>query len=126
MPTTYPLDPDSRAAASVRAALRARQRDLGAQIAALAVSEGRDGEVLDRKDEAALRERGEIGAAEIERDLHELHEIEAALRRLDEGRYGLCLGCDETIDARRLAAEPFAVRCAACQARAERLRARRR
>lgn len=127
MTVRYPLDPASPAAAAVRDTLRARQRSLGQEIAAVrGASETRGGDVLDQKDEAALRERTEIGDAEVARDVAELREIETALRRLDEGRYGLCMACDEAIDPRRLAAEPFAVRCAACQAQAEQPRGLRR
>ena len=127
MPTDYPLDPTSPAAAAVRDLLRERQRHLSREIAAVReAAETRGHEVLDQKDEAALRERTEVGDAEVARDVAELREIETALRRLQEGRYGLCIDCDETIDPRRLEAEPFAVRCAACQARSEQLRALRR
>jgi DnaK suppressor protein len=120
MPTRYPLDPAGPAAAAVRDTLRARQRSLGQEIAAVrGAAETRGSELLDQKDEASLRERTEVGDAEVARDVAELREIETALRRLDEGRYGLCMACDEAIDPRRLGAEPFAVRCAACQTKVE-------
>ena len=125
MPTRYPLDPAGPDAAAVRDTLRARQRLLAAEIAATrGASEVRGDEVLDQKDEATRREHNEIGDAEVERDVGELREIETALRRLDEGRYGLCLACDEAIDPRRLQAEPFAVRCAPCQTKVEQARRR--
>lgn len=41
--------------------------------------------------------------------------IEAALRRLDEGRYGRCAECEEDIAHARLVAMPFAVRCTECE-----------
>ena len=121
MPTRYPLAPASPAAAAVRDVLQARRRKLGDDIAAVRGTLGSRGdEVLDQKDEAELRERNELGDAEIARDIGELREIETALRRLEEGRYGLCLACGKAIDPRRLVAEPFAVRCAPCQTLAER------
>lgn len=121
----YPLDPAGPDAAAVRDTLRARQRSLAAEIAATrGQSAARGDEVLDQKDEAAQREFNEIGDAEVARDVGELREIEAALRRLDEGRYGLCAACGAAIDPRRLQAEPFAVRCAACQTALERSRRR--
>lgn len=121
----YPLDPAGAAAAAVRDTLRARQRSLAAEIAATrGANESRGDEVLDQKDEAAQHEFNEVGDAEVARDVGELREIESALRRLEEGRYGLCADCDAAIDPRRLQAEPFAVRCTACQAAAERGRRR--
>lgn len=128
MPSRYPIAPSSAAAAAVRETLRARARELRDEVAVHSQREPlrADGEVLDQKDEASLRERGEVGAAEVERDLAELREVETALRRLEEGRYGLCADCDEPIAPKRLEAEPFAVRCAACQTRNEQGRAQRR
>ncbi|MBX3604756.1 MAG: TraR/DksA family transcriptional regulator [Piscinibacter sp.] len=127
MPSRYPLDPASPDAAAVRATLQARRDALGREIGAVRdAAETRGADVLDHKDEASLRERTEVGDAEVARDVAELREVETALRRLEEGRYGLCMDCDEPVDPRRLAAEPFAVRCAACQTRAEQARALRR
>lgn len=43
-----------------------------------------------------------------------LGEIEAALARMAEGRYGQCVTCEQTIDAERLAVLPMASLCMAC------------
>lgn len=42
----------------------------------------------------------------------ELHAVERALARLDEGAYGTCEVCSAPIDDARLTAEPAATRCA--------------
>lgn len=47
-------------------------------------------------------------------DRRALAAVTAALRRLDEGRYGRCVVCAAEIDADRLAALPEAERCLAC------------
>jgi RNA polymerase-binding protein DksA len=44
-------------------------------------------------------------------------EIDAALRRLDEGGYGICARCGRPIAAGRLAARPTATMCVACTSR---------
>ena len=44
----------------------------------------------------------------------ELQQVEAALRRLDQGHYGICVVCGEPIEAGRLAAVPYAQRCSSC------------
>ncbi len=49
-----------------------------------------------------------------------LREIEDALRRLDEGSYGMCEMCNEPVDPKRLTAIPYARLCFACQAELER------
>jgi DnaK suppressor protein len=41
--------------------------------------------------------------------------IDAALARLDEDAYGLCVECEREIATRRLRALPFAVRCQVCE-----------
>jgi len=47
----------------------------------------------------------------------QLEEIEAALRRVDDGSYGLCRGCDEPIVPERLEILPAAAYCVPCQVR---------
>jgi DnaK suppressor protein len=44
----------------------------------------------------------------------ELQQLEAALRRLDCGRYNTCAGCGEEIEPERLAAVPYTDCCRAC------------
>lgn len=41
--------------------------------------------------------------------------IEAALRRMDEGSFGECAGCENEIPARRLQALPWTQFCIRCQ-----------
>ncbi len=47
-----------------------------------------------------------------------LADIQAALARLDDGTYGICVDCGEQIQAERLEALPAAPRCLSCQAKA--------
>lgn len=48
-----------------------------------------------------------------------LRRIDEALQRLEEGRYGICADCEETIAEARLQALPFASLCRDCQEREE-------
>lgn len=45
--------------------------------------------------------------------------IDQALKRLEAGTYGHCLGCGEEIAVERLMALPFAELCVRCQSRQE-------
>jgi DnaK suppressor protein len=81
-------------------------------------------DVTDQKDQADARSMGEVAAAEIERDLDELRQIDAALRRIDSGQYGVCIDCGASIGAQRLAAQPAVARCTACQTAVEQRQAR--
>ncbi len=62
-------------------------------------------------------------ALELELDVVELREVEAALARLHEPEFGLCADCEAEIPYSRLVANPAAARCVACQASAEKNRA---
>ena len=44
----------------------------------------------------------------------EIHQIEAALKRIAEGTYGTCAKCGESIDPRRLKVLPTAATCILC------------
>lgn len=113
------LDPQSLQR-SARDWLTQREAALRGEIgSALQLEATHEREVTDQKDEAGERFQSGIASAEVERDLAELREVQAALKRLDEGRWGLCQDCDEPIDPRRLAVQPAAMRCAACQSARE-------
>lgn len=45
----------------------------------------------------------------------EVQQVQAALKRQAEGRYGLCENCGEQIDPERLAVRPHATLCIQCQ-----------
>ena len=44
-----------------------------------------------------------------------LHDIRAALRRIDEGSYGRCTSCGGPVGAARLEILPHAARCLPCE-----------
>ncbi len=48
-----------------------------------------------------------------------LQKIAAALERIDNENYGLCLACDEIIDRNRLEFDPTAALCIECATKAE-------
>lgn len=56
--------------------------------------------------------------------LRKRRRLEAALRRLDEGSFGVCCQCGEAMAAERLDADPAAPFCARCQLDIEAKRAR--
>jgi DnaK suppressor protein len=61
----------------------------------------------------------EIELTLANRQSQQVVQIEAALDRLNRGKYGFCRDCEEFIGLPRLRALPFAQRCSTCQARAE-------
>ena len=49
----------------------------------------------------------EFAARALERERASLIQIGAALRRIEEGEFGICLDCEEPISPKRLAALPW-------------------
>lgn len=70
-------------------------------------------QAIERANDEVLEEIGHSARAE-------LRDIEAALARLDQGRYGLCTSCGATIDDERLAAIPYVQLCRSCAAKESR------
>ena len=89
--------------------------DQRAQAAAEGSSEAQFG-VGDTGDESVVRMMTDLHLQEAGRDLEELRDIEAALRRMDGGSYGDCDECGNEIGYARLEAQPTATRCVQCQA----------
>jgi RNA polymerase-binding protein DksA len=67
-------------------------------------------ETYDRELDYTLEENSE----------HVLAEIDAALLRIEEGRYGICSNCGKQIPTERLEALPWATLCIDCQRERER------
>lgn len=66
--------------------------------------------------------RGPLGSTdpEIFRSLvsgarEALRDIQSALWRMDEGRYGWCVSCGNTVEVQRLEILPQTARCMSCQ-----------
>ena len=99
---------------AVHAALLRSDEEQYAQIA---------GQVHDADDESIADLLVDVNLAEITREIRELRDIDAALRRIVLGTYGICVRCQDGIARERLEAYPTAKRCVACQNEEERLRA---
>ena len=56
----------------------------------------------------------------LEAESIKLREARAALSRVEDGTFGICLECEEQISPKRLAALPSAAFCVACQELADR------
>lgn len=65
----------------------------------------------------------DVSLADVGRHVGEIRDIDAALLRIAQGGYGVCIDCEEDIDVQRLRAYPTAKRCLACQVAHERRRA---
>jgi len=101
-----------------RRTLESKQSELGIGTKnreALAIETSAD--ELDRIQHASERD---YAMGSMERDSDRLREVRTALGRMDAGTFGICIGCDENINAKRLAAIPWAPFCIVCQEAADR------
>jgi DnaK suppressor protein len=81
------------------------------------------GQVHDAGDESLADLLVDVNLSEVSRDVEEIRDIEAALRRIATGAYGVCMACKEPIDRERLEVYPTAKRCLKCQQAHDRARA---
>jgi len=63
-----------------------------------------------------------LGIATTEQRL--IYEIDEALKRIEDGSFGVCFTCDRPIGSKRLAIVPYAKFCINCQQKEESLQAR--
>ena len=74
----------------------------------------------DEVDEIQANERREIGFATRELLVDRVNRLVAALDRLRDGEYGVCIECGESIAPARLRVMPEVATCVRCQDRLER------
>lgn len=77
------------------------------------------GQVHDSGDAAVADLLLDIDLSGRERELQDMRDVEAALARIAEGRFGSCIECGSDIGHERLDVYPTAKRCMRCQQRLE-------
>ena len=112
--------------AQIAQLLRDRQRALREEIrqgllrSGAAHHKDMAGMVSDAGDDSVANMLEDLELADVDRDVLELREVEAALARVGGGSFGDCADCGEPIALARLLAYPAAARCVACQERHDR------
>lgn len=107
----------------LRERMHVRSRVLEAEIAAKLRESTEDleepGRTGDPADIAWAETESGLDLAEAQRDIEEWRGLREALRRIDEGSYGLCVECGLEVPIERLHSQPLAIRCVNCQTRKE-------
>jgi DnaK suppressor protein len=98
---------------------------LEAKLAELSkVVKNREGIAIEKTpdaiDEVQLAGERELAIRNLDRESNLLRNVRAALRRVDEGTFGICLHCEEEISTKRLNALPWTPLCIQCQEAADR------
>jgi len=112
------IDPDR-----IRARLEARRADL----AVLMAGEGEETRQTVELDQTRQGRLSRMDALQMQamnkesdrRRQVEMQRVEAALERLEAGRYGICTACEEDIAMARLEADPATALCIDCAQGAE-------
>src|SRR5580698_2093351 len=69
----------------------------------------------DALDEVQLAGERELAIRNLDREASLLRNVRAALSRINDGSYGVCMHCEEDIKPKRLEAVPWAGFCIRCQ-----------
>ena len=109
----YATDEKHRAA---RSGLLGRAAELRDRLQRVRSDLKREREPLPRdSDDAAIAIENDEVLAAIERSAaRELELIDAALTRIEQGVFGMCVTCTREIDAERIRTVPYALHCRAC------------
>jgi DnaK suppressor protein len=62
-----------------------------------------------------LAQERDLAISEVDRETQQLRAVKAALDRVADGTFGICLRCERQINEKRLAAVPWAAYCTGCQ-----------
>jgi DnaK suppressor protein len=74
----------------------------------------------DQMDEIQYASERDLAIRNVDRESVLLRQVKAALGRIHDGSFGICIECDSAISPKRLAAVPWALRCIHCQEVADR------
>jgi DnaK suppressor protein len=73
----------------------------------------------DQMDEIQYASERDLAIRNVDRDTTLLRSVIAALRRIQEGSFGIRIACETAISPKRMAAVPWAPRCIQCQETAD-------
>jgi len=97
--------------------LESRQAEL------VEVLRNRDGITIEKSpdalDEVQNAAERELAIRNLDRESNLLRNVRAALRRIEDGSFGVCVHCDEEISPKRVAAVPWTPYCIQCQEAAD-------
>jgi DnaK suppressor protein len=109
---------------SINAGIRRRQAALESKLAEL-LRLSQDREVLeiqptaDPLDQIRSSTDRDMAVESLNQQARSIYEIRSALARIEDGSYGLCERCEESIPPKRLDALPWARMCIRCQSAVE-------
>ncbi|HRN78029.1 MAG TPA: TraR/DksA C4-type zinc finger protein [Candidatus Dependentiae bacterium] len=100
---------------AIRQELTARKQELEEKLTRMAKEKVTDDQVQDPGDKALSSTMESLKSSFQDTELEEYNRIIQALKKIEEGTYGLCVDCGEEISPKRLKSYPNAARCLVCQ-----------
>ena len=104
-------------------ALNAERARIAHDLEQLSSEEGSDRDSADRlgtgSDDAVATLEDELDEGVVDDLRANLDEVDAALARIADGSYGVCVDCGQAIPDKRLTALPASARCIECQRKQE-------
>jgi len=103
----------------IKEQLESRKLELEKDILRLSRETEGAGQAADPSDVASASTLEEVNISLQNTEWDEYDRICKALKMIEDGSYGICSDCEQTISPKRLQLYPNATRCLACQEAAE-------
>lgn len=110
--------------AAIKKKLLLRKMELEDELKRLSREKVSDDQIPDPADQISISTMEDLNISLQNTEMDEYTRILQALKLIDEGRYGICMDCQQPISEKRLQLYPNATRCLACQEVYEELRGR--
>lgn len=100
----------------IKKKLETKKNEIEQRLQALLKDKRRYGEAIpqDFSDQAQMIENDEVIDSLDKLEREELSQINEALKKLENGSYGVCINCGSEISINRLRAMPYALLCIDC------------
>jgi DnaK suppressor protein len=97
---------------------------LQTKLATIVTSSDKRGDIViqqsaDALDQTQFAAERDLVVTLLNRDTQMSRRVKGALRRMEDGTYGTCLTCEDSISVKRLQAVPWAEFCLRCQEKSD-------
>lgn len=99
----------------IKQELLERKRELEEKLTRMSRERVGDDQVQDPGDQALTSTLESLKLSFQDTEIGEVNRIVKALKKIEDGTYGICIDCEELISEKRLKSYPNATRCLMCQ-----------
>jgi DnaK suppressor protein len=94
---------------------------LNDQLKTISVLAGTNERLTDPNDQASMDVERSYELRIRDRERRLIFKMKEAIKRIDDGTFGICADCDEEISEKRLIARPVTTQCIECKTREEKI-----